>query len=57
LIHVYNRRALKYYREEKLSLAVGDLRRSLEIQPDQEEIRNQLQQIKIRLGLLEKIGP
>jgi tetratricopeptide (TPR) repeat protein len=57
LIHVYNRRALKYYREEKLSLAVVDLRRSLEIQPDQEEIKNQLQQIQIRLGLLEKIGP
>jgi tetratricopeptide (TPR) repeat protein len=57
LTTLYNLRALKYYREEKLSLAVVDLRRSLEINPDQEEIRNQLQQIEKRLGLLEKIGP
>jgi hypothetical protein len=34
-----------------------DLKRSLEIKPDQEEIQNQLQQIQKRLGLLEKIGP
>jgi tetratricopeptide (TPR) repeat protein len=57
LTTLYNLRALKYYREEKLSLAVVDLKRSLEIQPDQEEIQDQLYQIQTRLGLLEKIGP
>jgi len=57
LTNVYNRRALKYYREEKLSLAVRDLKRSLEIKSEQEEIRNQLQQIQKRLGLLKKIRP
>ena len=57
LTNVYNRRALKYYREEKLSLAVGDLKRSLKIKSEQEEIRNQLQQIQKRLGLLKKIRP
>jgi tetratricopeptide (TPR) repeat protein len=57
LTNVYNRRALKYYGEEKLSLALTDLKRSLEIKPDQEEIRHQLQQIQKKLGLLEKIGP
>lgn len=57
LTNVYNRRALKYNSEEKLSLASLDLKRSLEIKPDQEEIRHQLQQIQNKLGLLEKIGP
>ncbi len=57
LTTVYNRRALKYYREEKLSLAVVDLKRSLKIKPYQEEIQNQLQQVQKRLGLLEKIRP
>ncbi len=57
LTTAYNLRALKYYREEKLSLAVVDLKRSLEIKPDQEEIQNQRQQIQKRLGLLEKIRP
>ncbi len=54
---VYNRRALKYYREEKLALAVADLKRSLEIDPDQREIRTQLKQVKTRMGLLKKIDP
>jgi len=57
LTNVYNRRALKYNSEEKLSLASMDLKRSLEIKPDQEEVRRQLQQIQNKLGLLEKIGP
>lgn len=57
LTNIYNRRALKFYREEKLSLAVADLKRSLEIKSEQEEIRMQLQQIKERLGLLKKIRP
>jgi tetratricopeptide (TPR) repeat protein len=57
LTNAYNRRALKYNSEEKLSLASMDLKRSLEIKPDQEEIRGQLQQIQTKLGLLEKIGP
>jgi tetratricopeptide (TPR) repeat protein len=57
LTNVYNRRALKYYSEEKLALALTDLKRSLEIKPDQEEIQRQSQQIQKKLGLLEKIGP
>ena len=57
LTNAYNVRALKYNSEEKLSLASMDLKRSLEIKPDQEEIRHQLQQIQNKLGLLEKIGP
>jgi tetratricopeptide (TPR) repeat protein len=57
MTNVYNRRALKYYSEEKLSLALTDLKRSLEIKPDQEEIQRQSQQIEKKLGLLEKIGP
>jgi tetratricopeptide (TPR) repeat protein len=57
LANAYNVRALKYNSEEKLSLATLDLKRSLEIKPDQEEIRHQLQQIQNKLGLLEKIGP
>jgi tetratricopeptide (TPR) repeat protein len=57
LTNVYNRRALKYNSEEKLSLASMDLKRSLEIKPDQDEIRHQLDQIQKKLGLLEKIGP
>jgi tetratricopeptide (TPR) repeat protein len=57
LTNAYNVRALKYNSEEKLSLASMDLKRSLEINPDQEEIRGQLQQIQTKLGLLEKIGP
>ncbi len=57
LTTVYNRRALKYYREEKLSLAIVDLKRSLKIKPYQEEIQNQLKQVQKRLGLLEKIRP
>jgi tetratricopeptide (TPR) repeat protein len=54
---VYNRRALKYYREEKLNLAVEDLKRSLQIKPEQAEIQNQLTQVERRLGLLKKIEP
>jgi tetratricopeptide (TPR) repeat protein len=56
LANVYNRRALKYYSEEKLSFALTDLKRSLEIKPDQEEIQRQSQRIQEKLGLLEKIG-
>jgi tetratricopeptide (TPR) repeat protein len=57
LTDIYNRRALKYYREDNLSQAVVDLKRSLEIKPNQEEIRSQLEQVQKRLGQLEKIGP
>jgi len=54
--NAYNRRALKYYSEENLFLALTDLKRSLEIKPDQEEIQHQSQQIEKKLGLLKKIG-
>lgn len=54
---VYNRRALKHYREEQLVLAIEDLKRSLEIDPEQHDVRNQFQLIQKRMGLLEQIKP
>jgi tetratricopeptide (TPR) repeat protein len=56
LSDLYNRRALKYYREDRLPQALADLKRSLEIKPDQAEVHNQLDQVQERLGQLEKIG-
>jgi tetratricopeptide (TPR) repeat protein len=57
LADAYNRRALKLYREEKLSRAIQDLERSLKIKPDQREIEVQLKQARKRMELLKKIGP
>jgi tetratricopeptide (TPR) repeat protein len=57
LANAYNSRALKYYREENLSLAIRDLSRSLRIKPGQPTIRDQLDQIRNRQKLLQKIDP
>ena len=53
----YNRRALKHYRDEDLSLAVHDLKRSLELQPEQKEIQGQLRKVQRQIDLLRRIGP
>ncbi len=55
LTSAYNSRALKHYREENLLLAIRDLSRSLEINPQQGTTRDQLSRIQNRKKLLENI--
>ena len=57
LVKAYNLRALKFYREENLGLAVRDLERSLKMKFGQVEILDQLEQVQDRIRLLKKIDP
>jgi tetratricopeptide (TPR) repeat protein len=53
----YNSRALNLYRKGNLTEAIANLKQSLDINPKQENIRVQLNEMEHRLGLLKKLSP
>lgn len=56
LCEAYNQRAVARYSNDNLEEAIADLRRSLELDPRQSEIRMQLTRAQTRLHRLNAIG-
>jgi len=56
LCEAYNQRAVARYSDHHLEEAIADLRRSLELDPSQSEIRMQLTRAQVRLNRLNAIG-
>jgi cytochrome c-type biogenesis protein CcmH/NrfG len=56
LCEAYNQRAIDRYSDDHLEKAIADLRRSLELDPSQSEIRMQLTRAQARLNRLNAIG-
>jgi len=57
LVIAYNSRALNHYRVGNLNKAINDLKQSLDINPKQENIQTQLDEMTHRLDLLKKLDP
>lgn len=56
LCEAYNQRAIARYSDDNLEAAIADLRRSLDLDPSQSEIRIQLARAQARLHRLNAIG-
>lgn len=56
LCEAYNQRAVDRYSDDRLEEAIADLRRSLELDPSQSEVRLQLTKAQARLHRLNAIG-
>lgn len=56
LCEAYNQRAVTRYSDDRLKEAIADLRRSLELNPSQSEVRMQLTRAQTRLNRLNAIG-